>query len=76
MKRFILASIILAISVASVAQTIDGKPEVRTEILAKMTSQLQNVAFVPGIDFKKWDDMDRSESAWRCFEQRMADCFP
>ena len=61
MKRFILASIILAISVASVAQTIDGKPEVRTEILAKMTSQLQNVAFVPGIDFKKWDEFLLSE---------------
>ena len=61
MKRFAIASLVLAASVIAHAQTIDGKPEVRTEILNKLTSQIENQAFVPGIDFKKWDEFLKAE---------------
>jgi carboxyl-terminal processing protease len=61
MNRFFIASFVLAISIVVPAQTIDGKPEVRTEILDKLTSQIENVAFVPGIDFKKWDEFLKAE---------------
>lgn len=61
MKRIALASFALAFTLTVHAQTIDGKPEIRTEILTKLTSQLENVAFVPGIDFKKWNDFLTTE---------------
>lgn len=56
MKKAFFAAGILAIALVAHAQTIDGKPEIRTEILDRLTSRIENVAFVPGIDFKKWDD--------------------
>ncbi len=56
MKRAFFAAGILALTLVANAQTIDGKPEIRTEILDRLTSRIENVAFVPGIDFKKWDD--------------------
>ena len=61
MNKFFAAGLALAISVAVNAQTIDGKPEIRTEILDKLTARIENNAFIPGIDFKKWDDFLKSE---------------
>ena len=61
MKRFFIASFALALSLVASAQTIDGKPDVRTEILEKLTAQIENVAFVPGTDFKKWDEFLKAE---------------
>ena len=61
MKRTLLSSLGLTLCVAVHAQTIDGKPEVRNEILTKLTSTIENVAFVPGTDFKKWDDFLKTE---------------
>jgi carboxyl-terminal processing protease len=61
MKRFFIVSLAFALSVVSFAQTINDKPEVRAEILNKLNSQLENVAFVPGIDFKKWDEFLKAE---------------
>ena len=61
MNRLFIASFALALSGMAAAQTVDGKPEVRTEILDKLTAQIENVAFVPGIDFKKWDEFLKVE---------------
>ena len=50
-----------ALAVLSFAQTIDGKPEVRDEILNRLTSRIETQAFVPGTDFKKWADFLKNE---------------
>lgn len=61
MKRTFVASLALALAVMAHAQTVDGKPEIRKEILDKLTSRIENMAFVPGIDFKKWDEFLTNE---------------
>lgn len=61
MKRIIVPSLVLAFTVTAFAQTIDGKPEVRSEVLTRLTSRIENQAFVPGIDFKKWDEFLKNE---------------
>ncbi|MEI8283130.1 MAG: S41 family peptidase, partial [Armatimonadota bacterium] len=63
MNKFALSSLCLAFFITANAQTVDGKPEVRTEILTKLTSQLENYAFVPGTDFKKWNEFLQTERA-------------
>jgi carboxyl-terminal processing protease len=45
-----------AIAALSSAQTVNGKPEVKKEVLDKITYYLTHSAFVPGIDFNKWPD--------------------
>ena len=59
--RFTFVSLALVLSIGAHAQTVDGKPEIRTEILNKLTSQLQNAAFLPGTDFSKWEEFLKAE---------------
>ena len=63
MKKLTLCALPFVLAITVHAQTVDGKPEVRTEILTKLTSQLESYAFVPGIDFKKWDEFLKTERA-------------
>jgi len=63
MKRSFITTLALALAISANAQTIDGKPEVRTEILNRLTTRIENSAFVPGIDFKKWDEFLQNERA-------------
>jgi len=57
----IAAFAILASSV--MAQTVDNKPEVKSEILDRVTTLLSTRAFVPGLDFGKWQSFVDSEKA-------------
>ena len=61
MKKTLFSSLALVFAFSVNAQTVDGKPEIRTEILNKLTSQIENMAFVPGTDFKKWDEFLKLE---------------
>jgi carboxyl-terminal processing protease len=44
----------LFLAVASSAQTIDNKPDVKKEVLDQISTRLMKDAFVPGIDFDQW----------------------
>ena len=61
MKKILFISLALVFTLSVNAQTVDGKPEVRTEILSKLSSQLETYAFLPGTDFKKWDEFLKVE---------------
>jgi carboxyl-terminal processing protease len=52
-KPFLLILSLLALSQASLAQTVDGKPEVKAEVIAHMADEISRRAFVPGIDFTR-----------------------
>ncbi len=49
-----LAITLLLVPAFSSAQTVDTKPEVKKEILAKVSDLITTRAYVPGIDFSKW----------------------
>ena len=49
------ATFALLLAVCS-AQTVDGKPEVKSQILDRVTTIIENRAFVPGLDFAKWKE--------------------
>ena len=49
----ILPIALLVFASASFAQTIDKKPEARAEVLESLTAKIEQLAFVPGVDFKK-----------------------
>ena len=42
------------ISATSLAQTVDKKPEVKTQVLDRITSIITSRAYVPGVDLAKW----------------------
>ena len=48
---------------ASFAQTVDGKPEVKSQVLDRVTTIIENRAFVPGLDFAKWKQFAQSQKA-------------
>lgn len=48
---------------SALAQTVDNKPEVKTEILERITSLLTTRAYVPGLDFAKWQNFVTSEKS-------------
>lgn len=54
---------LLAVAAAPLAQTVDNKPEVKKEILDRVTSLLINDAFVPGIDFHQWPAFLQAEQS-------------
>lgn len=45
----------LFVAVPTFAQTVDSSPQVKQEVLDKIAGVLKESAFVPGIDFSKWD---------------------
>jgi len=47
----------LLLASSALAQTVDDNPKVKQEVLDKVASILSQSAFVPGIDFAKWDDV-------------------
>jgi carboxyl-terminal processing protease len=51
------------LATASMAQTVDGKPEIKTEVLDRITSLLTNRAYVPGLNFAQWQTFVESEKA-------------
>ncbi|MBI1332763.1 MAG: PDZ domain-containing protein [Armatimonadetes bacterium] len=61
MKKSLLVGLSLALAALGYAQTIDGKPEVRDEILQRLSSTIENAAFIPGTDFKKWEEFLKTE---------------
>lgn len=52
-----------AAALVASAQTVDGKPEVKKEILDRVTFLLTRYSFVPGMDFAKWNDFLKDERA-------------
>ena len=51
------------LAAASLAQTVDDKPEVKAQILDRVTSILSNRAYVPGLDFAKWKEFAEGQKA-------------
>ncbi len=49
------------LATASFAQTVDNKPELKTEILDRVTTLLSRRAYVPGLDFAKWKEFADAE---------------
>jgi carboxyl-terminal processing protease len=47
---------LLSVCVLSLSQTVDGKPDVKAEIIEKVTKTIGDHAFVPGVDFGKLQD--------------------
>lgn len=57
-------SLVFMASVSIVfAQTVDSKPEVKKEILERMTQRIENFAFVPGVKFDTWDSFLEAQKA-------------
>ena len=52
--KLFLAFSFAVLSVCAVAQTVDGNPAVKQEVLDQISETLSQSAFVPGIDFSKW----------------------
>ena len=57
-----LAAMVL-LAASSIAQTIDNKPEVKAEVLDRVTTLLSTRAYVPGLDFAKWQSFVDSEKS-------------
>jgi carboxyl-terminal processing protease len=47
---------LVVVAASATAQTVDDNPRVKQEVLDKVASILNQNAFVPGIDFSKWDE--------------------
>ena len=54
--RHVLFSVVFGLCgfATSVGQTVDGKPEVKAEILKRVEEILTTQAYVPNVDFSKW----------------------
>ena len=62
MKTFrLLPLVALLIASTSFAQTIDKNPEARAEVLESLTTKIEQTAFIPGIDFKKFREFLAAE---------------
>lgn len=59
-RRTATAALLILAAVAS-AQTVDGKPAVKQEILDRVTTMLATRAYVPGLDFAKWTEYIKVE---------------
>lgn len=51
------------LAATSLAQTVDNKPEVKSEVLDRVTTLLSTRAYVPGLDFAKWQSFVDSEKS-------------
>ncbi|CAN5408737.1 hypothetical protein BH11ARM2_BH11ARM2_33220 [soil metagenome] len=63
LRLSIAAFALLALTAAPRAQTIDNKPEVKKEVLDRVTELVTRSAFVPGIDFNRWPQFLDDERA-------------
>lgn len=62
MKTFrLLPLVALLLASTSFAQTIDKNPEARAEVLESLTTKIEQTAFIPGIDFKKFREFLAAE---------------
>ncbi|MEI7577641.1 MAG: S41 family peptidase [Armatimonadota bacterium] len=62
MKTFrLLPLVALLIASNGFAQTIDKNPEARAEVLESLTTKIEQTAFIPGIDFKKFREFLAAE---------------
>jgi carboxyl-terminal processing protease len=61
--RRITVLLLLALSVLTLAQTVDGKPEVKDKVLADISAILEKKAYVPGISFDRWPDLVKESQA-------------
>lgn len=61
MKMRALGIAILLLPALLAAQTIDKKPELKQEILDSLVARLEQRAFVPGVDFKKFREFLAAE---------------
>src|SRR5471030_2211094 len=59
---FAALSLVLLTGLAS-AQTVDGNPKAKQEVLDRVAAILGQSAFVPGIDFGKWDEFIQAEKS-------------
>ena len=51
------------LATTSVAQTVDNKPEIKAQVLDRVTSILSGQAYVPGLDFGKWKEFADAQKA-------------
>jgi carboxyl-terminal processing protease len=47
-------AIALLLIASASAQTVDNKPEVKDEVVSRITRLIESSAYVPGVDFNKW----------------------
>lgn len=63
-RRFLFlgaSALVFGLAALGAAQTVDGKPEVKAEILKSVADTLAKQAFVPNVDFTKWDSFIEAE---------------
>jgi len=48
------AALVLLLAVGASAQTVDDKPEVKSEVVQRMSDIITKRAYVPGVDFAQW----------------------
>jgi len=48
------AALVLLLAVGASAQTVDDKPDVKSEVVQKVSEIINRRAYVPGVDFLQW----------------------
>lgn len=61
LRLSVAAVALLALAAAPRAQTVDNKPEVKKEVLERVSDLVTKSAFVPGIDFTRWPEFLKAE---------------
>ncbi len=56
-----IASLTWAMLTLGFGQTVDNSPPVKSEVLSQISEILSKSAFVPGIDFSRWQDFVKTE---------------
>lgn len=59
-RLVLLAAALFAVA-SSYGQTVDSNPSVKQQVLDQIAALLRTSAFVPGVDFSKWDTFIRDE---------------
>ena len=54
------AAALLLLAGAALGQTVDGKPQIKAQVLDRVTALLENQAYVPGLDFAKWKEFSEA----------------
>lgn len=61
--KFSVGLFFLAAFALGQAQTVDSSPEVKKEILTKLTQRIESFAFVPGVKFDTWGSFLEAQKA-------------